>query len=215
MKIGIFDSGVGGKSFIAPIQAKFPQAEIIYREDRENLPYGDKSPQKLLELTVPIFKELESVGCDAVLVACNTLTTNCISELRRVVDMPLVGVEPMIKSASEITTTKSVVVCATPATINSDRYSFLKDTYAQGLDIYEPDCSKWSSMIEQSRSSDLELSVLVNEAVARKADVLVLGCTHYHWLAAELQLLCGGDNIKVIQPIQPVLDQLARVLEVD
>jgi glutamate racemase len=60
MKIGIFDSGVGGKSFVDALNIRFPDAEIIYKDDKENVPYGDKTPSELLALTLPIFKQLES-----------------------------------------------------------------------------------------------------------------------------------------------------------
>lgn len=211
MKIGIFDSGVGGQSFIEPVQRRFPDAQIIYKDDHENVPYGNKTPQQLFELSLPIFRSFEQENCDVVLVACNTLTTNAITLLRGALQIPLVGVEPMIRSAAEQTTTRTIVMCATPGTLASERYKYLKQNFAPDCHVIEPDCSDWSSMIENNRQDELELKNIVDDAVANNADILVLGCTHYHWIYDELQEL-AGSKMKVINPIRPVIDQLERVI---
>lgn len=211
MKIGVFDSGVGGQSFVSSIHERFPGAEVVYIEDKENLPYGDKTPDELLRLTMPLFQKFEAAGCDAVLVACNTVTTTIINELRKSIHVPLVGVEPMIKPASEMTKTGVIAVCATPATLASNRYAWLKNTYAKDINIIEPDCSQWAYMIEHNRKNELQLEQLVASVRSKRVDVIVLGCTHYHWIEQELQELASPD-INVIQPIEPVLDQLERVL---
>jgi glutamate racemase len=211
MIIGIFDSGVGGRSFIESTQIKFPDAQIIYKEDKENIPYGNKSPDELFKLTLPIFKSFESDKCDAILVACNTVTTTIISQLRGSISVPLIGVEPMIKPAVEISTFKHIAVCATPATLNSNRFKWLKEKYGKGIEIEEPDCSNWAYMIENDRTNELQLQKMVSELKEKKVDVIVLGCTHYHWIEEELRQL-SGQNIQVIQPIEPVLNQLERVL---
>lgn len=211
MKIGVFDSGVGGRSFVSAISSRFPDSEIIYKDDSENVPYGDKSPDELLKLTLPIFHEFEQEKCDAVLVACNTITTNIISELRQNITIPLVGAEPMIKPAAEISKTRVIAVCATPATLSSKRYAFLKEQYGSGTTIYEPDCSNWAYMIENNRQNELELKNTVDDLGSKNVDVIVLGCTHYHWIEDELRLL-SAPEIQVIQPIEPILNQLERVL---
>ncbi len=211
MRIGIFDSGVGGRSFIEPIKVKFPESEIIYKEDKDNIPYGSKTPEELLQLTLPIFKLFELDKCDAVLVACNTVTTTIISQLRASISIPLVGVEPMIKPAVELSKVKHIAVCATPATLNSNRYKWLKEKYGKGIEIEEPNCSNWAYMIENNRTNELQLQKMVSDLRAKNVDVIVLGCTHYHWIEEELRLL-SGQNIHVIQPIEPVLNQLERVL---
>lgn len=211
MKIGVFDSGVGGQSFIAALKKRFPSAHMHYIEDKENLPYGDKTPKELLTLTLPLFHKFETEQCDAVLVACNTVTTTIIESLREKISIPLVGVEPMIKPASQRTRSNIFAVCATPATLASKRYAWLKQEYAQNCTVLEPDCSQWAYMIEHNRKNELQLEKLIQEIREKHADILVLGCTHYHWIEEELQELASPD-IKVIQPIEPVLNQLERVL---
>ena len=212
MKIGVFDSGVGGKSFVDALQQRFPSTVIVYKEDRENLPYGDKSPRQLLALTLPIFHQFEQEGCQAVLVACNTVTTTIITDLRAQLAIPLVGVEPMIKPAAAMTRSGVIAVCATPTTLHSHRYAELKMAHASGVRVIEPDCSNWAYMIENNRESELALEQLVESLKSQEVDVLVLGCTHYHWIEEDLQKFAKPE-IQVIQPIEPVLDQLERIIE--
>lgn len=211
MKIGLFDSGAGGRSFIAPLAERFPGSEIVYKEDVQNLPYGTKTPAQLLALTIPFFKAFEKEDCDAVLVACNTVTTNIIHELRAEVNIPLVGVEPMIKPAALLSRTGVIAVCATPGTLRSDRYAFLKKKYAPVTKVIEPDCSNWAMLIENNSENEIQLQHMVDQLSNERVDVIVLGCTHYHWIEEELQHL-AGPGMMVIQPIEPVLDQLERVL---
>jgi glutamate racemase len=212
MKIGIFDSGVGGQSFVDAVKVRFPEAVIIYKDDRENVPYGNKSPEQLFELTLSIFREFENEKCDVVLVACNTITTNIISDLREQLNVPLVGVEPMIKPASDMTKTNRIAVCATPATLGSTRYLWLKNQHAIDVVVFEPDCSNWAYMIEHSMQNELQLKEMVENLKEKNVDVIVLGCTHYHWIEDELRVFANPD-IQVIQPIEPVLNQLERVLK--
>jgi glutamate racemase len=210
MKIAIFDSGVGGLSFQNALEQRFPEAEIVYIEDKENIPYGDKTPEKLLELTMPIFKKMDSQNFDAVLVACNTVTTNIIQDLREEIKTPLVGVEPMLKPASNISKTGNIAVCATSATLKSKRYKWLKDNFITGINVIEPDCNEWAYMIENNRKNELKLKEMIEDLKTKNVDFL--GCTHYHWIEKELKIL-AGDIIEVIQPTKPVIDQLERVIE--
>jgi glutamate racemase len=211
MKIGIFDSGVGGQSFVDAVKLRFPLVEIIYKDDKENVPYGNKNPAELLTLTLPIFRQFEADGCDAVLVACNTITTNIIQGLRREISVPLVGAEPMIKPAAAKSITRKIAVCATPATLRSKRYTWLKQQYADGVSIVEPDCSNWAYMIEHNRKNELDLHSMIEDLRAKNVDVVVLGCTHYHWIEEELREI-GSPDIQIIQPIEPILNQLENVL---
>jgi glutamate racemase len=212
MNIGVFDSGVGGKSFVLSVQTRFPDANIIYKEDRENLPYGNKTPEQLFSLTLPIFKQFETESCAAVLVACNSVTTNIIHLLRSEISIPLVGVEPMIKPAAQVTETGVIAVCATPATLQSKRYAELKKLYAQDVTVVEPDCSNWAQMIEDNRSDELELTKMVMSVIQKGADVLLLGCTHYHWIEDRLRDI-SGRSLTIMQPTEQVINQLEKVIK--
>lgn len=212
MKIGVFDSGVGGRSVALAIEKAFPEYEVVFVDDSKNLPYGDKTPEQLFELVFPILNTLSNEKCDIIVVACNSVTTNIISDLRKKIDVPLVGIEPMIKPASAMTKTKIVAVCATPATLNSDRYKFLKATYGQGVKFIEPDVSDWAMMIQNSEVNIKKIENTINSVLDRNADVVVLGCTHYHWIAEDIEKICNG-RAEVIHPEDAVVARIKQVIE--
>ena len=211
-KIGVFDSGIGGLSVKKAIEKALPEAKLIFRSDRQHLPYGDKPPAEVLTYVVPILEEMVQAGCQVIVIACNTVTTAHIKELRRRLKVPLLGIEPMVKPAAERTKTGVVAVCATPATLASERYQWLKDTYAPEVKIIEPDCSRWAYMIEHNQVNEEALTRQINDLCQQGADVIVLGCTHYHWIEGLVKRLAAG-RAEVIQPEQAVVAQLKRVLD--
>jgi glutamate racemase len=211
MKVGVFDSGVGGLSMANAIKAALPDVEIVLKQDKEHVPYGLRSPEELLGLVTPIFQELVDAGCQVIVVACNTVTTTLIDTLRERFDVPLIAVEPMVKTAAELTKAKIIAVCATPTTLASARYAELKDQYARGITVLEPDCGDWPAMIEHKRVEEAAIADRINEVLDRGADVIVLACTHYHWIEDEIKEL-AADRAQVIQPEQAIIEELKRVL---
>lgn len=210
MKIGVFDSGVGGQAVVRAIQAALPELEIEYAEDRKNVPYGTKTPEELFSLTLPILNMLSKNGCELIVIACNTVTTTIIQKLRTSLPVPLVGMEPMVKTAAKQTKSKVVAVCATPATLNSKRYSWLKDTYANDCIVLEPDCSDWAYLIETNKLNHQKIRQRIIEVCEKGADTIVLGCTHYHWIEQDIQKIAEEYSAKVIQPEQAVIEQIKR-----
>lgn len=210
-KIGVFDSGVGGKSVARAICQAFPEDTVKFVSDTKNLPYGTKSPDVLFDLVLPKIQKLAQES-DVIVIACNTVSTTIITRLRRKILIPLIALEPMVKPAAKQTKTGVIAVCATPTTLASARYSWLKDTYAKGVTIIEPDCSDWASMIEASSIEQQQIYKSISSACKKGADVIVLGCTHYHWIEKEISEVARDYDAVVIQPEQPVVTQLKRVL---
>src|SRR5690348_11137829 len=127
VKIGVFDSGIGGQSVAERLQQLFPAVEIIFVNDSKNVPYGAKSAARVFELTKNAIQPLLEANCDAIVIACNTATTCAISELRSAYpDTHFVGIEPMIKPAALRSKKGIIAVLATPTTLNSHRYAALK-----------------------------------------------------------------------------------------
>jgi glutamate racemase len=211
-KIGVFDSGVGGLSVANTLQVALPHDEIIFRCDREHMPYGSKPPSQVLSFVVPILQSMIAEGCDVIVIACNTVTTTLINDLRECSTVPLVGIEPMIKPAAKLTKTGIIGVCATPATLASQRYAWLKQTYGSGLTILEPDCSQWASLIEHDSLNEKLLRGQIDWLCQQGADVIVLGCTHYHWIQKLITSLARG-RATIIQPEQAIVRRVGRVLE--
>lgn len=211
-RIGVFDSGVGGESVANAIQLARPKDEIIYREDKRNVPYGNKPLEDIYKFCLPIITKLQAEGCDVIVIACNTVTTNLITRLRQDISVPLVGLEPMVKPAALASKSKVIAVCATPRTLCSDRYANLKNTYAQGVKVLEPDCSDWATMIENNQLNKQTISSRIEEVLGQGADQIVLGCTHYHWIEQQIQTI-AGKRAAVIQPEPAIIKQLNRVLQ--
>lgn len=211
MKIGVFDSGVGGLSVANAIRKALPMHEVVLREDKENLPYGTKSSEELFKLVLPILEQMVDEGCEIIVIACNTVTTTIITELRAALGIPLIGMEPMVKPAAEQTKSSVIAVFATPTTLASPRYAWLKQEYAKGVKVIEPDCSRWAQMVENNEVDRESIADNVAIALQAGADIIVLGCTHYHWIEELINEIVDGKAV-VIQPEQPVISQLKTVL---
>jgi glutamate racemase len=212
MKIGVFDSGIGGLSVAHAIENAFPLATIVFVTDPEHFPYATKSPDEIWQGIVPIFQDLIDQKCDVIVVACNTVSTTLIQRLRETFPaMTFVGLEPMVKPAVQLSANKAICVCATPTTLASPRYKELKQQYAADVLVIEPDCTEWSRLIEENAINEAKLRAAIQPALASGADVIVLGCTHYHWIEQEIRNIVG-DKAEILQPEQAVISQLTRLL---
>ena len=212
MKIGVFDSGIGGLSVAKAIEAELPEAEVLFKHDTaEHFPYATKSPDEIYGFIVPIFQQLADARCDVIVVACNTVSTTLIDRLRGAFDVPMVALEPMVKPAAAMTKSGVIAVCATPTTLASKRYAWLKETYGNACAFVEPDCSDWSALIEHNQMNEQRIREDIEPVIAQGADVIVLGCTHYHWIEDEIKAIANG-RAQVIQPETAVVAQVRRVL---
>lgn len=209
-KIGVFDSGVGGQSVANAIQQAFPKAELFVIDDKEHLPYGTKPPDELFGYVLPKIQDMAKV-CDVIVIACNTVTTTLISRLRQEITIPLIGIEPMIKPAAQLTHSGVVAVCATPTTLKSDRYKSLKQQWAGNVKVLEPDCSDWAALIEANTLNRGHIESQIEQVCAAGADVIVLACTHYHWIEDVVKDVVGA-RATVLQPEPAIITQLHRVL---
>jgi len=210
-KIGVFDSGAGGLSVAKAIEKAFPDDTITYVNDKAHVPYGNKMPEEIIAFMTPILQQLITDGCEVIVIACNTATTLVINDLRKLFNVPLIGIEPMVKPAAAQTKTGVIAVCATPGTLASPRYQWLKDTYASETTVLEPDCSRWAYMIEHNKVQQEYIAAEINEVCDKGADVIVLGCTHYHWIESMILQLAAG-RAAVIQPEPAIIRQLSVTL---
>lgn len=217
MKIGVFDSGRGGDAVAARLRELLPAAEVITANDAAHVPYGSRPDDEVQRLTEAGVAPLLEAGCDAVVLACNTATAAAIEHLRlEIPDTPFVGLEPMVKPAARMSTSGVIAVCATPGTLRSARYQRLKDTWAPETTVLEPDCSDWAATIERQGPDAVDLAPLTEQVRASGADVVVLACTHYHWLKARIEEHLAAEiperRITVLEPSDAVASQVTRVL---
>lgn len=209
--IGVFDSGVGGKSVAQALRRAIPQATVVFRHDAAHMPYGDKTPPEVLGYVVPILQSLVDDGCELIVIACNSVTTTLITELRSRIAVPLVGIEPMVKPAAALTRTGIIAVCATPMTLASARYAWLKQTYASTVTVREPACEDWAYMIEHNQVNEARIGAQIAALCDEGADVIVLGCTHYHWIEDTIRRMAHG-RATVMQPEQAIAARVQHVL---
>jgi len=212
MKIGVFDSGIGGKAIADRLQADYPDSEVLYVDDHKNVPYGSRTQDNIVQLTDAAIQPLLKQACDVIVIACNTATAAAIEILKeKYPGTPFIGLEPMVKPAALLTQSGVIAICATPFTLNSGRYTSLKESFASDIVVLEPDCSEWASMIETDHTDIQEISDAINGVCIAGADVIVLACTHYHWIKEEIIKIADG-RAQVIDPSDAISRRVADVL---
>ncbi len=117
----------------------------------------------------------------------------------------------MIKSAAKLTKSGVISVFATPTTLASKRYGELKRNYAKNLIVLEPYCADWPAMIEYNQVDNTKIELSIKEVLNKQADVIVLGCTHFHWIEANIIQFSQGQA-KILQPEAAIIAQLKRVI---
>lgn len=210
MKIGVFDSGIGGLSVARAIEKAFPDSRVIYVNDAANVPYGTKTPEHIYRLAYPKIEELYKQDCDLIVLACNTLTSTNMEKLEAAFPVPFIGFEPMVKPAGRQTSSQKIIVCATPATLSSPKYNRLKEDHAQGITVIEPDCSDWALLIEQNKITEEKIRRAIEPGLSEGADIIVLACTHYHWIEDTIREIAAGRAI-ILQPEQAVIERIASL----
>ena len=212
MKIGVFDSGIGGQAVAKRLKELLPDADIICIDDHQHVPYGSRPAEEIIQLANVAMKPLIDAECDAIVIACNTVTTVAIEHLRGAYpDMNFVGLEPMVKPAAAQTKSGKIAVLATPATLASPSYDSLKKTWAEGVTIFEPDTTRWAAFIEAGKADEVPIEDTIFHLVAQHVDVIVLACTHYHWLKERAETAAGVRAI-VLEPSDAIGNRIISLL---
>jgi len=212
MRLGVFDSGIGGKAIAESLKLSFPDADIITVDDRKNVPYGNKTNKEIINLTDKTVQPLLKQACDVIIIACNTATAVAIDSLRaKYPNQKFIGIEPMVKTANSLSSTRKIAVFATPATLNSQRYKKLVNKYAKNLEILEPDVSDWALMIEKNQINYESIRKVVEKVCQNGVDVIVLGCTHYHWIKNSI-IEMASQRARVIEPSEAIGKRVKNLL---
>jgi glutamate racemase len=213
--IGIFDSGIGGLSVAQCIYKQLPNESFIYVADTLNAPYGEKSTSFIQQRVNTIADFFIEKNAKAIVIACNTATVNAIDQLRARVSIPVIGVEPAIKPAALISSTKKVAILVTQATANNARFLALINQYKNGSDAYIQACPGLVELIEQGQKDSAQcrqlLQSYLHPLLEKGVDTIVLGCTHYPLLIELISEICG-TRVKIMETAQPVTEQLQRQL---
>ncbi|MDH4217111.1 MAG: glutamate racemase [Gallionella sp.] len=211
--IGVFDSGVGGLSVLHHIRRTLPDAHLVYVADSGHVPYGDKSADYIKQRSRILTRFLISQGAEAIVIACNTATATAIASLRDEFSLPIIGMEPAVKPAVTASRSGVVGVLATVGTLESARFAALLEKYAGNVEIVTQGCPGLVERIELGDLAGPETRALVERytspLLARGADTLILGCTHYPFLAPLISEVVGA-GIVLIDTGAAVARQLQR-----
>ncbi|HBP50999.1 TPA: glutamate racemase [Candidatus Shapirobacteria bacterium] len=213
-KIGIIDSGIGGRGIKKEIKKLIPQAEIIYFADSKNFPYGTKEVEELNRILEKNISELISKGTEIIVLACNSATVTSINYLRERFNIPIVGVEPAIKMAAKNTKTKNIAVFATPITSKSEATDRLINEYCKDIIVYKIPFENLAGEIENNKIGVAGLGVtkIWENYKNKNIDVIVLGCTHYTLIKNQIQKIVG-DQIELVDSNSAVAQQVKKVYD--
>jgi len=213
--IGIFDSGVGGTSIWKEIVQLLPLENTIYLSDSKNAPYGQKSKEEIIALSIKNTEFLLTQNCKLIVVACNTATTNAITYLRKKYDVPFIGIEPAIKPASLKTKTNTIGILATKGTLNSALFEKTSKKIAKEITVLEQVGEGLVELIESGKLNSKEMTLLLEKylhpMLKQHIDCLVLGCTHYPYLIPQIQKITK-NKIQIIDSGEAVARQTKSVL---
>lgn len=217
MKIGFFDSGVGGMTVMYQAMQTMPEASFIFYADTKNVPYGDKPKEKVRGYIFEAIDYLANQNVDAVVVACNTATSIAIDDLRNRYDFPVLGIEPAVKVAvDEVKEShKKVLVMATTLTLNETKYKKLIErvNYNGGVDgVAMPGLVKLAEANNFDKEDIFEyLGQALKSYDVKEYGAVVLGCTHFPYFKAEIQEYFGKD-VKVVSGSKGTAKNLKRIM---
>ncbi len=220
MRVGVFDSGLGGLTIIQAITKIFKGAEIFYIADTKFAPYGEKTQEQILQHSLDIVDYLlKTHQIDALIVACNTATSAAIKELReRFPSLIVIGTEPGIKPAIEATLSGKVGVMATPATLNGNKYQLLADelSCSNSVELIEQACPGLVEQIENGKTKEDKTVSMLHDWLKpmheNEVDTIVLGCTHYPLVSDTIKEIMGA-HVKLIETGCAIAQRLKALSE--
>jgi len=214
--IGVFDSGLGGLSVLRALRTQMPDESFIYLADSAFCPYGDKDDPTIEARVHELVGVLVDFDCKAAVIACNTACAVALDSLRTRYSLPIIGLEPAVKPAILRSKHRRVAVLATPRTARGEKLRRLIETHADGVVVETIPAPGLVDLIEaghmQSREARYLLGQLLEGPLARGCDAIVLGCTHYPFLAGVVAEIVG-PSVAIVSSGMPVARQTERVLE--
>lgn len=216
LRIGMFDSGIGGLSVLAALRARLPGALLHYIADAAHAPYGERSDEFITDRSLYLAHRLHAEGAQAIVVACNTATAVAVDALRATLPVPVVGVEPGLKPALAATRNGRVAVMATAATVRSPRMQALVARLAGRaggkVHVHLQACDGLAAAIEDGDAQGLRAVVAHHcaQVLASGADTVALGCTHYVFAREEIQAALG-PGVTLVDTTDAVARRVAEV----
>ena len=214
--IGIFDSGVGGLSVVREIRRALPAEDLLYVADTAYCPYGDRPLEEVRTRALAVGRYVQEAGAKLLVAACNTASGAALEDLRAALSIPVVGLEPAVKTAVAQTRARRVGVMATSGTLRSERFARLLRTYADGVQVLSQPCPGLADLIEEGHLDGDVMGARLEELTRplREAgvDMVVLGCTHYQFVAPALERVLG-PGVALVDSAPAIARRTAQLLD--
>ncbi len=181
--VAFFDSGIGGLNLLYQCALRAPEIHYYYISDNANVPYGNKSEDEICAMTFNALKGIDTLNPSALVIACNTVTADCIKKLRESFAFPVIGIQPAVKQAAEVG--GKCLVLATEATISSEAFKNLAGRFPYLKLIVH--ASKGLASFVEENIFNLPDSLPENLLPDVKVDSVVLGCTHYAYVKKQIE----------------------------
>ena len=189
--IGLLDSGLGGIGVLGEALRQLPNEDYVYYGDTANAPYGDKAPEEVLGLVHQAVERLIELRCKAIVIACNTATSVSAGKLRQELDLPIIGMEPALKPASQLPGDGKILVMATRVTLALPKFQALMAQY--GRDAVPVPCPGLMECVERGELEGPKVTALLRKLLgpwlSQPIKAVVLGCTHYPFLRKTIAAL--------------------------
>ena len=215
--IGVFDSGFGGLTVLKKLVETLPSEDFIYFGDTAHLPYGSKLPEEIKRFVRDIVKFLRGFNVKLIVVACNSSSAIAMEEIKKIVDVPVVGViEPAVRAALKNTKSRRIGVIGTEVTIKSNAYKKAFSMANHNVKVFQKPCPLFVPLVEEGfldhRATYSIAEYYLNELKERDIDQLVLGCTHYPLLKKVIRKVMG-EGIELVDSSIEVSKEVADILE--
>ena len=216
VRVGVFDSGIGGLSVLRALREQLPGVALHYLADAGHAPYGERSDEHVLTRSRRVASHLIDGGAQFIVIACNTATAVAAQLLREAwPQTPIIGVEPGIKPALRVTRNGRIGVMATRATLRSNKFRRLAAELATGDALHLRACDGLAAAIEQGHSDNAEMLALIETHCAplreQGVDTVVLGCTHYTFARHQIQAAMG-TAVQIVDTAEAVARHAANTV---
>ncbi|MGB2926213.1 MAG: glutamate racemase [Limnothrix sp.] len=213
--IGIFDSGLGGITVLRALYHQLPRESIVYFADTDRLPYGNRSPEELIQFVREILIWMEAQGVKMVVMACNSCSAVALEAVRSEFKTPVLGlILPGAKGA--VHQGKRIGVIATQATVTSNAYKNAILEVDASAQVWQVACPEFVPLIESNRINDPHTRRVAQRylqpLIENEIDTLIFGCTHYRHLSSVFQSILPSDVV-CIDPAEHVVAATEQELE--
>lgn len=214
--IAVLDSGVGGLTVVKEVMRQLPREKILYLGDTARTPYGPRPAEEVVRFTREIVDYLQQYHPKMIVIACNTATAVALQDIRSRVDIPVVGViNPGARAAIGRTKTGVIGVIGTEGTIKSGAYETALRMLSPRLEVVSKACPDFVPLVEDGNFRSAETYRVVTESLASikqgAMDCLILGCTHYPFLAETISEVMGPE-VSLISSAEETAREISTIL---